>query len=71
MRWFDQQESIPRKDEDVLAFSSGNYFVACVNEKGAWEDPIDGRPILGVSHWMPLPRHPKKYARYRKMEKAQ
>ena len=67
MRWFNQENSIPRKNEDVLLFSAGNFFVGCVNEKGDWEDPIDGRLILGVSHWMPLPIHPKKYTKYRKM----
>lgn len=67
MKWFDQEECIPKRDEDVLAFSSGMFFIACVNEKGTWEDPLDGRLILGVSHWMPLPKHPKKYRRYKSM----
>ena len=70
MRWIDQDEQSPKCDEDVLVFSCGNFFVACVGKEGYWEDPIDGRPLLGVSHWMHLPNHPKRYRRYRKVKKV-
>lgn len=53
--WIDAKDLIPTDKEDVLVFVDNgktNYYGVYLYNPDVWD-------MIGVTHWMPLPKSPK------------
>lgn len=58
-KWISANERMPDDDVDVLLFGKGKGIKVGYHSEGTWYDHQHDH-LRGVTHWMPLPKPPKK-----------
>ena len=58
-KWISVEDKLPRNTEFVLVWGSHSMPWLCEFVDYQFKDVEDGETLLGITHWIPLPKPPK------------